>query len=172
MGFWCSNMHSSTFQRLIFSHFWHLVQHQKLIKIVYYIVHQPIWDILYYTHFLIFMKKLCLWLFDLRSKVRLENFMIWVVKNRSIVWLVAHCLSLMDACSGKYGRESRHKTQIKCSTLLIKGVLNLGVASTLSAIFSRARLRHFETDKKNPHCICYKKWKLWMNEWLNDELSE
>ena len=30
----------------------------------------------------------------------------------------------------------------------MKGALNLGVASTLSAIFSRARLRHFETDKK------------------------
>ena len=35
-------------------------QHQKLIKIEHYIVLQSIWDILiYYTYYLIFMKKLC-----------------------------------------------------------------------------------------------------------------
>ena len=46
--------------RLFFSHFWHLFQHQKLIKIEHYIVLQSIWDILiYYTYYLIFMKKLC-----------------------------------------------------------------------------------------------------------------
>ena len=42
------------------SHFWHLFQHQKLIKIEHYIVLQSIWNILiYYTYYLIFMKKLC-----------------------------------------------------------------------------------------------------------------
>ena len=44
-GFWCSNMHSSTFWTPFFFHFWHLVQHQKLIKIEHYIVLQSIWDI-------------------------------------------------------------------------------------------------------------------------------
>ena len=49
--------------------------------------------------FLIFMKKLCFdWMTwgGMLSKVRPENFMTWAVKNRSIVWLVTHCFSLMS----------------------------------------------------------------------------
>ena len=30
------------------------------------------------------------------TKARLENFMMWVVKNRSIVWLVTHCFNLIS----------------------------------------------------------------------------
>ena len=44
--------------------------------------------------FIFFMKKLCLWLIDLRSKARLEKFITQVLKNRSIVWLVTHCFIL------------------------------------------------------------------------------
>ena len=54
---------------------------------------------IYYTCYLIFMKKLCFdWMTwgGMLSKVRLENFMTWVVKNRSIVWLVTHCFNLMS----------------------------------------------------------------------------
>ena len=54
--------------------------------------------------FLIFMKMLCFdWMTwggmtwgGMPSEGRLENFMIWVVKDRSIVWLVTHCISLMS----------------------------------------------------------------------------
>ena len=52
---------------------------------------------IHYTYFLIFMKKLCFnWMtWGMPSEVRLKNFMTWVVKNRSIVWLVTHCFSLI-----------------------------------------------------------------------------
>ena len=54
------NMHSLTFYRLFFSHFWKLVQHQKLITLVHYIVLQSISDNFMLLHALqiyIFMKK-------------------------------------------------------------------------------------------------------------------
>ena len=56
-----------------FLSFWQLVQHQKLIKIVHYFALQSIWDNFMLLHtlkiyiFYTFMKKICLWLFDLRS---------------------------------------------------------------------------------------------------------
>ena len=67
--------------------------------------------------FLIFIKKLC---FDsmtwccMLSKARLENFMTWVVKNRSIMWLVTHCFSLMSesmSLKWKFTFKNRLKNQ-------------------------------------------------------------
>ena len=47
--------------------FWHLFQHQKLIKIEHYIVFQSFWDILiYFTYYLNPHEKVMLWLNDLR----------------------------------------------------------------------------------------------------------
>ena len=50
------------------------------------------------------------------SKVRLKNFMTWVVKNRSIVWLVTHCFSLMSqSMSSKW--KFTFKNRLKKSAL-------------------------------------------------------
>ena len=66
----------------LFSHFWHLFSHQKLIKIEHKNLLQSIWDILiYYTYFLIFLKKLCFnWMtWSMPSEARLKNFMTWKI---------------------------------------------------------------------------------------------
>ena len=65
-------MHSPTFQRLFFSHFWHIVQPQKLIKIEHLI------NLRYFCYYSLCKKlpffnlheRLCLWLCHLSRYVK------------------------------------------------------------------------------------------------------
>ena len=66
------NMHSPTFWRLFFSHFWQLVQHQKLLKIVHHTVFQSM-RYFYILHPFFNLQEKVISLFDLMRYAKLSE---------------------------------------------------------------------------------------------------